>query len=127
MTTTLRKLTSKNQTLEIATMNQNDVLNAYRTTFPLFATKVFNILNPGARFSATGAYAAMAYALSQVVGGHISRLLITVPPRSGKSLFASVALPAYLLGRNPSCRIIAASYSGELASKLGRDTRTVMT
>ena len=107
-------------------MNQNDVLNAYRTTFPLFATKAFNILNPGVRFTATGAYAAMAYALSQVTDGSISRLLITVPPRSGKSLLASVALPAYLLGRDPSCRIIAASYSGELASKLGRDCRTVM-
>lgn len=108
-------------------MSQRDLLAAYRIHFELFATKAFNIVNPGQRFAATGAVAAMAHVLAEVEAGNIQRLLITVPPRSGKSLLASIALPAYILGRDPTRRIICASYSGELAAKHSRDCRTVMT
>jgi predicted phage terminase large subunit-like protein len=103
-----------------------DLLAPYRENFELFATKAFTLLNPGQRFRATGAFAAMAHALAEVEVGRVHRLLITVPPRSGKSLLASVALPAYILGRDPRKRIICASYSGELASKLARDCRTLI-
>jgi predicted phage terminase large subunit-like protein len=53
-------------------------------------------------------------------------LIINLPPRSLKSIAASVALPAWLLGRDPSRRIIAVSYSDELARKHARDARTVL-
>ena len=109
------------------TINPRELLTAYRTTFPLFATKVFNIVNPGQRFIGTGAFAAMAHALGEIEAGRKQRLLITVPPRSGKSLLASVALPAFILGRDPTQRIICASYSAELAGKLARLCRSVMT
>jgi predicted phage terminase large subunit-like protein len=108
-------------------LDPRDVLTLYRTTFSLFATKAFTIVNPGQTFVGTGAFLAMAHALAEVEAGRIQRLLITVPPRSGKSLLASIALPAYILGRDPTRRIICASYSGELAAKLARDCRTVMT
>ena len=107
-------------------LSQRDLLHAYRTQFELFATKAFNIVNPGQRFAATGGFAAMAHALGEVAAGNRQRLLITVPPRSGKSLLASIALPAFILGRDPTRRSICASYSGELATKLARDCRTVM-
>jgi predicted phage terminase large subunit-like protein len=110
----------------MTTLAQQDILTLYRTNFELFATKAFNIVNPGQRFAATGGFAAMAHALSEVEAGNIQRLLITVPPRSGKSLLASIALPAFILGRDPTRRIICASYSGELSAKLARDCRTVM-
>jgi len=42
--------------------------------------------------------------------GEIKRLIINLPPRSLKSHAASVAFPAFLLGRNPSSQIICASY-----------------
>ena len=44
-----------------------------------------------------------------------------------KSICASVAFPAYILGRDPTRRIICASYSQELADKHARDCRAVMT
>jgi hypothetical protein len=38
------------------------------------------------------------------------RLIITLPPRHFKSMCATVALPAFLLGHNPAAQIICASY-----------------
>ena len=56
----------------------------------------------------------------------IKRLVITLPPRSLKSISASVAFIAWALGQDPSLRFICASYSGDLAGKHGRDSRTIM-
>jgi len=108
------------------TVNPSDLLEAYRTDFSLFATKVFNILNPGQRFITTGGFLTMSHALAELQTGQIKRLLITVPPRSGKSMLASVALPAFVLGRDPTRRVLCASYSGELSAKFARDCRSVM-
>src|SRR5205823_4222472 len=38
----------------------------------------------------------------------------------------SVCLPAWLLGRNPSARMICASYSQDLADKFSRDCRALL-
>jgi predicted phage terminase large subunit-like protein len=103
-----------------------EVIRAYRTNFLMFATKIFNIVNPGQQFVPTLAFPAMAQALSDAIAGRTKRLIITVPPRSGKSLIASIAMPAFILGNDPTRRVICASYSGELAAKFGRDCRTVM-
>jgi predicted phage terminase large subunit-like protein len=69
---------------------------------------------------------AIAYQLSRCVRGELTRLVITVPPRSLKSVYASVAFPAWLLGNDPSKRIVCVSYSNELAGKLAHDSRIVM-
>ena len=101
-------------------------LNAIRRHFPLFAVKAFNVVNPGQVLFPTAAFLAISQKLAEVEAGRIRRLLINVPPRSGKSLLASIAFPAFVLGRDPTRRIICASYSGELAAKLARDCRTLM-
>lgn len=101
-------------------------LDILRRNFQLFATKAFNIVNPGRDLIPTTAFMAISHKLGELERGRLRRLLINVPPRSGKSLLASIALPAFMLGRDPTRRIICASYSGELAAKLARDCRTVM-
>ena len=58
--------------------------------------------------------------------GGILAVTITVPPRSLKSICTSVALPAWALGRDPTRRIICASYAAELSMSWARDCRTVM-
>ena len=63
----------------------------------------------------------------RVAEGEIKRLIILMPPRSLKSICASVALPAWLLGSDPTRRIICVSYSADLAAKHARDCRAVMT
>ena len=49
-----------------------------------------------------------------------------MPPRSLKSIAASVAFPAFVLGHDPTRRIICVSYSGDLAKKHSNDFRAVL-
>src|SRR6185503_3871556 len=69
---------------------------------------------------------AITHALGGVFRGETKRLIITVPPRSLKSICASVAFPAFVLGHDPSRRIICVSYSEILARKHANDFRAVM-
>lgn len=103
-----------------------DQLASFRNRFGLFATKAFNIANPGQTWNPTPAFLAISQKLAEVESGRIQRLIINVPPRSGKSLLASIAFPAYVLGRDPRRRVICASYSGDFSAKLGRECRSLM-
>src|ERR1700756_3208846 len=60
-----------------------------------FSEFAFSVVRPGLGFRPNWHLEAMAEKLSQVARGKIRRLIITVPPRSLKSLYASVALPAW--------------------------------
>ena len=68
----------------------------------------------------------MAWHLELVSRGLIKRLIITAPPRTLKSLMASVAFPAYMLGRNPAARIIGISHSSDLQIKFSNDFRRIV-
>lgn len=52
--------------------------------------------------------------------GQIRHLVVTMPPQHGKSTGSSWLLPAYLLGLNPSLRIVLASYNLSLAGRFNR-------
>lgn len=54
------------------------------------------------------------------------RLMLTMPPRHGKTQIASRFFPAYALGRNPDLSIIATSYSADLSSRNNRDVQRIM-
>ncbi|MEK4263672.1 phage terminase large subunit [Paenibacillus sp. FSL L8-0499] len=65
--------------------------------------------------------------LMKVSTGEIKRLIVTMPPRHGKSERVSKKFPAWHVGRNPSDEIIVASYSIDLSrgfSRISRDTLT---
>jgi predicted phage terminase large subunit-like protein len=68
----------------------------------------------------------IACALQAVAEGKTRRLLIAVAPRHFKSYQASVALPAFLLGLNPSAKVICASYGSELADTFARQSRQIL-
>lgn len=97
-----------------------------RTNFAAFAMKVFQTLEPGTPFMPNWHQDALAYHLDQVRTGKLKRLVINLPPRSAKSIYASVALCAFWHGHDPSKKIACVSYSGELTGKLMRDYRTVL-
>ena len=99
---------------------------ALRTDFASFLQRTFRELEPGGELSPGWHLDAIAWKLEQVRQGKIKRLLITMPPRSLKSMTVSVAFPAYLLGHDPTCRVITASYGEDLSGKHARDCRTVM-
>ena len=62
--------------------------------------------------------------VKQVEAGKSPRLLLMMPPRSGKSEIGSRHFPAWVLGRHPNWEIIAASHTSSLSlsfSRYGRD------
>ena len=61
--------------------------------------------------------------LQQVADGDLSRLIVTCPPRLGKSLLVSKLFPAYFVARHPHLFAAIASYSGELAYAHSREAR----
>ena len=56
----------------------------------------------------------------------IKNLIISCPPRHGKSEMVSRRLPAYLFGKNPNNKIISASYSADLSSRMNRDVQRII-
>ena len=97
-----------------------------RSNFTAFVRKVFTTLEPGQAFVPNWHLDAIAYQLERVGRGEIKRSIINMPPRSLKSMTASVAFPAFVLGHNPARRIICVSYSGDLAKKHANDFRAVL-
>lgn len=64
--------------------------------------------------------------LGRVAIGSIKRLLITMPPRHGKSEFTSKYFPAWYLGTFPDRRVILASYESDFAMTWGRKVRDLL-
>ena len=99
---------------------------ALRSDFYTFLQAAFPIVSGGSQLLLNWHIEAMAAALAKVIRGETRRLIITVPPRSLKSICASVALPAFVLGLYPTARIICVSYSDGLARKHANDCRALM-
>src|SRR5262249_1309098 len=91
-----------------------------------FVHKVFASLTPGQTYVRSWHIDAIVYQLERIRRGEIRRLIINMPPRSLKSITASVAFPAFLLGHDPTKRIICVSYSAELAKKHSNDFRDII-
>ena len=94
-----------------------------RRDFNAFVEKAFATLAPGQAFDSGWHLKAISWQLERVRRGEITRLIVNLPPRSLKSIMASVCLPAFLLGHDPTQRIICVSYSGDLAKKHANDFR----
>lgn len=70
-----------------------------------------------------GHHRLIARHLEAVERGEITRLMITMPPRHGKSMLASEFFPAWYLGRNPDHYVVTATYAQELADDFGRKVK----
>jgi hypothetical protein len=103
-----------------------DLQAVLRTDFQAFSERAFMTLNPTETFLDNWSLQVIAHHLNLCARREIRRLLILVPPRSLKSMMASVAFPAYLLGRDPSTKVIAISYSHDLSKKFSNDTRSII-
>lgn len=68
----------------------------------------------------------LAAALEALQRGDITRLMVLMPPRHGKSELVSRHFPAWALGKNPAEQIIACSYSADLASTMGVAVQRIM-
>ena len=57
----------------------------------------------------------IAEKLEEIASGKLKRLIINMPPRHTKSEFASFLFPAWMMGRDPSMKIIQATHTTEPA------------
>jgi len=64
--------------------------------------------------------------LEQIDKGELKRLIVTMPPRHGKSETATKKGPAWLLGRDPQREIIISTYGADLAYDFSRIARETM-
>ena len=91
---------------------QEDLISFTRYTFPQYRPAEHHYL--------------IAEKLEAVLRGEIKRLMITMPPRHGKSELASRRFPAWALGRDPDKSLISASYNSDLANDFGREVRNIV-
>src|SRR6185312_3337256 len=69
----------------------------------------------------------LAAKLEDVRCGRCKRLIVNVPPRHLKSLLISIAFPAFVLGKDPTKKILSVTYAQDLSDNLARRSRTLMT
>jgi predicted phage terminase large subunit-like protein len=60
------------------------------------------------------------------IDGKIRRLMVFAPPQHGKTEIFSRRGPAYLFGRKPNARLIAASGTAKLAGRNNRDVQRII-
>ncbi len=97
-----------------------------RNDLSSFIAKTFHTVDPSTPYLPNWHIEAIAEYLTAAARGDIQRLIINMPPRSLKSVCVSVAWPAWMLGRNPATRVMAASYSQTLSLRHSLDCRLVM-
>lgn len=82
-----------------------------------FVIKSFNALHPGTALQNNWHIDIICEHLQAIANGQIKRLIINIPPRYLKSICASIAWPTWLMGKDPTKKIITCSYSQIISEK----------
>lgn len=69
---------------------------------------------------------AIARVVEEVVEGNIPFLILTMPPRHGKSEQVSRRLPAWFIGKFPHQNGVVATYNDDFASDFGKEVRSII-
>lgn len=107
-------------------MNTEAIKNMYRHDFSSFVRFSHQILNPHAAYLDNWHMQVMAEILTRIGQSEMTRLIINVPPRMGKSLCASIAFPAWILGRDPTKKILCLSGGKTLGQDLHESCAALM-
>lgn len=105
------------------TQEQFDAL--CRTKFSIYFQKAWQELDPSP-YSHNWHIDCISEHLEYVERGDIKRLIINVPPRTGKTLLGNVAFPSWVMGRNPSTSVLGISYAQRLSEKIAYKQRNLM-
>lgn len=84
----------------------------------------FSILTDS-RFEPFWHHKVIAEKLEAVERGEIKRLIISLPPRHGKSYLTTEKFPVWYLGKNPDKEVGVVAYSAELAETFGYKSREI--
>lgn len=91
-----------------------------------FIRQSWPVLEPATDYLHNWHIDAMSEYLEAVTAGQITRLLINIPPRHGKSRVVTIAWPCWEWIRAPYLRYLFASYSSDLSVTHSVDRRTVL-
>ncbi|MGL9718469.1 MAG: phage terminase large subunit [Wolbachia sp.] len=94
--------------------------------FLKFIELCFQTVVPGCEYNGYQYIKVIADRLEAANVGKMRRIIFNMPPRSMKSICVSVAWPAWILGNQPTARVIVVSYSQRLSEKHSLDTRCIM-
>ncbi|HXH52811.1 MAG TPA: phage terminase large subunit [Sphingomicrobium sp.] len=86
-----------------------------RVDFPTFAARAMATLEPGNPYEENWHVHLICKHLEDVRHGVTRRLMLNMPPRSMKSILVSIAFSAWVLGHDPTRRIMCLTYSKEVA------------
>ena len=78
------------------------------------------------KYQASRVHSYIAKHLEMIEARKIDRLMISVPPRTGKSELAAKSYPAFALGHRPDMEIIIASAGGDLSRDVGWSIRNIV-
>jgi hypothetical protein len=65
--------------------------------------------------------------IAQAVMKGNARIVLSMPPRHGKSWLTSLWTPTWFLSLSPECHVILASYEADFAAQWGRMVRNTIT
>ena len=91
-----------------------------------FVRQAWPVLEPKTPYQENWHHELLSDALEAVAAGELLKLIINLPPRSGKSLLVSVFFACWLWLRAPWERLLFASYSAVLSTKHSVDRRTLI-
>jgi len=91
-----------------------------------FFRRAWPVLEPGKAYLHNWHIDAIAEYLEAVSAGQILRLIINVPPRTGKSTMVTIEWPAWVWLRRPAARWLFASYSQSLSEMHSVARRTLL-
>jgi predicted phage terminase large subunit-like protein len=101
----------------VSSLTTEGILSAARNSLLSYAM----LFDPA--YEAPDHIVTLAKALMAVDSGEIKRLIISMPPRHGKSRLVSQLFPAWYKGRNPGKYLITSTYGQELSDDFGRKVR----
>jgi predicted phage terminase large subunit-like protein len=97
-----------------------------QTEFLAFGMKAFAVLNKGRSLGHTPYLKLVAQTLTRVATGETKRLVVSMPPRHGKTFMGSICLSAWILAHHPSAKIIILTYGQELADRIAYAIREIL-
>ena len=98
----------------------------YASSFKEFVMAAWHIVEPGSPFLDGMHIDAICEHLQACYERRIKRLLVNVPPRTGKSTIISVLFPAWVWTNAPAEKFLFGSYSLQLATRDSVRTRRVV-
>jgi len=98
-----------------------------RRSLAIMSPVWWGVISSNGRYQSPPHIQALSKAVRDTINGveGVRNLMVSMPPRHGKSEFCSKYLPSWFLGTNPDKRVILASYEAKFASSWGRKARNL--